>query len=489
MNLLENVKNFLKIDNKNNLSNNPDPSVVDFDLESIPIGFFDEGGIYGFDIEDRLSKQKLLINTYRELSSQSDVSRAINIIIDEVVFNPYNNNYLTLDFIDDKISKGIQAKMSETLQNIELKLNLSKNFYSLVKQFYIDGQLNILLQYDKNIKKGIQGIKALNPNGLYFDNKTNKWKYNSNYTDNTYLFKGGDLEFSYEEIIHINSNMYYKNVILGYLQPSLKTANMLKTLEDMLIPLRYNRSVSRRAFKVDVGDINFKKAKEILDMFKKEYKYKKVYDPETGEIKHQNRFLSLVEDYWFTNREGSRGTEVDILDEKGNLGEIEDILYIRKKLYDSLHIPSDRVGDGKSEISATFDFGNDSTNVENINFWNYVNRIKYQFMDLFYEIFKRELIAKNIISNKDYEQIKHSFKIKYVNDNIFYENLEKEKLQKQVDLWGSLEGIVGKTISYKTAYKKVFNYSDDDIEKLKKEIEEEKNDPFFKQFYENGEDF
>ena len=58
---------------------------------------------------------------------------------------------------------------------------------------------------------------------------------------------------------------------------------MLRTLEDLLVPLRFSRSVSRRVFNVDVGDIPPQRASEIVRQYQDKFKYRKYYDNATGE--------------------------------------------------------------------------------------------------------------------------------------------------------------------------------------------------------------
>jgi hypothetical protein len=48
----------------------------------------------------------------------------------------------------------------------------------------------------------------------------------------------------------------------------------------------------------------------------------------------------MLEDYWLPRREGGRGTEVTTLPGGQTLGEMDDVLYFQKKLYQTLNVPS-----------------------------------------------------------------------------------------------------------------------------------------------------
>ena len=57
------------------------------------------------------------------------------------------------------------------------------------------------------------------------------------------------------EIVRVDFGLHDGDVTLSYLEQVIKVSNMLQALEDMLIPLRFSRSISRRVFNVDIGDL------------------------------------------------------------------------------------------------------------------------------------------------------------------------------------------------------------------------------------------
>ena len=73
------------------------------------------------------------------------------------------------------------------------------------------------------------------------------------------------------------------------------------------------------------------------------YRNKLTYDATTGEIKDDRNHLHMLEDYWLPRREGGRGTEITTLDGGQNLGEMEDVNYLLRKLYRSLNVPISRM--------------------------------------------------------------------------------------------------------------------------------------------------
>ena len=68
-----------------------------------------------------------------------------------------------------------------------------------------------------------------------------------------------------------------------------------------------------------------------------------MYDANTGELKDEKKYMSMLEDFWMPRREGGKGTEISTLDGGQNLGEMEDVEYFKKKLYRSLNVPVSRL--------------------------------------------------------------------------------------------------------------------------------------------------
>lgn len=506
MNLFESIKKpFLKRTDVEkeykNLSSTPDPRRIDtFDLEDrSPLGFFDgfsDGLADNFNyfgdqstLDRTLNIQKNWLANYRRIQRIPEVAQAISEIVDEALFSQSGECSFSLD-IQSEVPKAIEDKIREEFDALLAKMNISKNLYYLFEKFYVDGQLVLHLTYNikgKQQAQGIQTIKVLNPANLYFDVKNNKWRYKDilDGTDNNVLFSAFsdykdkyDQEFDLEEIIRIDSGIYEGRVILSDLHQAVKVANNLQTLEEMLVPMRFSRSVSRRVFNVDVANMNSKKAEEYLRSIQTKFKYKKFYDLESGQISNQQHVASLTEDYWFPNRGGVKGTTVDTIDETGNLGETGDLEYFRKKLYIALKVPLGRLGlDDKAE----FDFTSTSVSREELKFFNFVSRKRIQFSDILIQLLRRQLISKKIVTDKEFDELKNDFKIVWNSMNKFYEKMQDEQLTQSISMFRELEELSQKGwVSKEFLYKKVLKLSQEEIEEMQKQIKSEKSDKIYK---------
>ena len=253
-------------------------------------------------------------------------------------------------------------------------------------------------------------------------------------------------------------------------------------MEDLLIPMRFSRSISRRVFNVDIGELANTKGEAVMNEMQKKFKYKKFYNTETGEISNQQHITSMVEDYWFANRSGGKGTTVDTLDETGNLGEVNDILYFQKKLYKSMFIPSNRIPENK-EADQNFDY--DATNVskEDIKFYMFISRIRQVYINLFDELLKRELISTETLTLDQYNDYKDKIWIKFVSESLFIEKLKIAQFQRKLDIYANVQEYNGKLFPIEKVLKDVFKFSDEEIEENFSMIEKEKTNPMYAAFY------
>jgi len=487
-----------KEDENNDLSSIPPEekeklSVYDSsDPDVIATGFFDNTASLNMGMFDKptvLKKQADYIRTYRTIANYPEVDEAITEIVNEAIFNPDTQyDSVAINFTQDsEIPQGIQDKISEEFRSILSKLNLDKNFYNFFYNYYVDGQIVFHVSYkEKNKDIGFATIKTLDPINLYYDMSSHKWKYEDTFEGPLYSRRQdnskANLTFDKEEIIRIDSGIFSDKIILSNLHKAIRPANLLKTMEDMLIPMRFARSMSRRVFNVDVANLPENKVKQVMDTYKTTYKYSNFFNIDAGTISKQSHINSLVEDYWFPNRGGARGTSVDTIDETGNLGEIKDIIYLKQKLYVSLQVPVSRMSD--SESTPEFDFNSTSISRDEMKFFAKISRLRTQFSEVFYELLRRQLIFKKVINESEWRTIQKDIFVKYSNQNVFYEKLEQERMSSRFAIFSSIREDVGKIYSWEYALKNILKMSDDEVISQSKQIEKEKKDPIYKRFYE-----
>ncbi len=506
MNLIEALKKpFIKGQAElSSPSNNTKPNKISAELSDDYSGVIafssddkDVGGFEGFG--DKITPthyQNKVIKKYRNLAENSDVDYAIDLIINEMVFS-IDEDILKISV--DNESKKIKDKIIEKFNKILKIMNINENMEILCRQFYVDGQLNLSLVYDKSdLKSGVKKVNILEPFNLFYDKNDKLWKYASNEELNLYSSeaeKEFDEEYTNDELVHIDFKLY-KNinldeeqsmkVNLGYLEKASKHANQLDTLENLLVPLRYSRSVSRRLFNIDVAELPPKKAKELMNQIRNEFKYKKSYDIETGTIKNLNATQPLVEDYWLSNRNGGRGTTVELMDESGSLMDMDDIIHTTKKLFTSLKIPANR--NPYLDDSGDFSYDTDNVGNDDVSFYLFVDKLRKPIITLIKRILKRESIYSGDFTESEWDSISDDISIEFSSKSIFLENMKRDLFLKGIGNFEELKDHIGKVISLETALKTTLNWSGENIEEEMEKIKKEKNNPIFRNYYSSDDD-
>jgi hypothetical protein len=193
-----------------------------------------------------------------------------------------------------------------------------------------------------------------------------------------------------------------------------------------------------------------------------------IYDGATGEVRDDRKFMTMLEDYWLPRREGGRGTEVTTLPGGQTLGEMDDVLYFQKKLYQTLNVPI-----GRLNSDTLFSIGR-ATEItrDEVKFARFITRLRSRFSTLFTHVLEKQLILKQIMSIEDWEQIESKIKYKFAKDNYFTELKDAEVLQSRTQLMMTMEqgGLIGKYYSHEWARRNILQQSDDDIEEQDKKI-------------------
>jgi len=260
--------------------------------------------------------------------------------------------------------------------------------------------------------------------------------------------------------------------VLSPLHKAIKPVNQLRMMEDALVIYRLARAPERRIFYIDVGNLPKGKAEEYLKGIMNHYRNKLVYDAQTGDIRDDRKFMSILEDFWLPRREGGRGTEIQTLPGGENLGEIEDILFFQKKLYHCLNVPISRL-----ESNTGFSLGR-ATEItrDELKFQKFVDRLRKRFSVLFMDLLRTQLILKHVITEDDWTDFKECIRIDYRKDSHFTELKENEILRERLDVATQIGPFVGKYYSDEWVRKNVLKQDDDMIAEIDAQIKSELGD-------------
>jgi hypothetical protein len=240
-------------------------------------------------------------------------------------------------------------------------------------------------------------------------------------------------------------------------------------IEDSLVIYRLSRAPERRIFYIDVGNLPKVKAEQYLRDVMNRYRNKQVYDANTGEIRDDRKFMSMMEDFWLPRREGGRGTEITTLPGGQNLGELADIEYFQKKLYRALGVPESRIAsDGGFNLGRSSEILRDE-----LKFTKFVGRLRKRFANLFSDMLKTQLILKNIITPEDWEKISDHIQYDFLYDNQFAELKDSELMNERLGTLASIEPYIGKYYSVDHVRRKILRQTDTEIREIDEQIKKE----------------
>lgn len=464
------------------------PSVVP-PTDDDAAGYVSTGaGHYGqyinFDGDDSKDNHQLIMR-YRGVSMNPEVDMAIDEIVNESIVSSELTSSVELKLDEVEAPEKIKDQIFEEFDNIVSMLKFNEIGQEMFRSWYIDGRIvHHLLVNESNTKAGIQEIRHIDSAKI---RKIREVKYKKDPKTGVKVVDRVDEYYIYEEkpgsnqvqgvkmstdaISYVTSGLLdeTKKKIYSHLHKALKPINQLRMMEDSLVIYRLARAPERRIFYIDIGNLPRGKADQYMKDIMTKYRNKLVYDANTGQIKDDRKHMSMLEDFWLPRRENGRGTEITTLPGGENLGQIDDIIYFQKRLYRSLNVPVNRL-----EQEAQFSLGR-STEIsrDEVKFQKFVDRLRRKFSSLFLNILKKQLILKGIITAQDWDEWKDDIYIDYVKDNHFTELKDAEILQNRIGLMNEITQYVGEYFSKKWVMEKVLQFTDEDIEKMKKEIQEE----------------
>jgi hypothetical protein len=463
-------------------------------------GFF---GSY-VDIEGIYRTEFDLIKRYREMALHPECDSAIEDIIQEAIVSDTHDSPVEIELSNLNASDGIKKKIREEFKAVKDLLDFDKKAHEIYRNWYIDGRL----YYHKviNLKKPEEGIVELR----YIDamkmryvrqqqkqdkdarmaniNNDNPMEYEFPKIEEYFIYSpkstfpsqmpsamtGGNkgIKMTRDSVAYCTSGLVDRNKgsTLSYLHKAIKAVNQLRMIEDSLVIYRLSRAPERRIFYIDVGNLPKVKAEQYLRDVMMRYRNKLVYNADTGEIKDDKKYMSMLEDFWLPRREGGRGTEITTLPGGQNLGEITDIKYFQEKLFKSLNVPVTRIGgDGGFNLGRSSEILRDE-----VKFSKFVGRLRKRFANLFNDILKTQLLLKNVITPEDWDVMSQHIQYDFLYDNHFAELKDSELMAERLTMVASAEPYVGRYFSQDYLRRKILRQTDEEIleqdEIMKKEI-------------------
>ena len=455
--------------------------------------YYVSSGFYGqyVDIEGVFRNEYDLIKRYREMSLHPECDEAIEDIVNEAIVSDLHDSPVEIDLSNLSVGDNIKKTIRDEFKYIKDLLDFDSKSHEIFRNWYIDGRLYYHKVIDlDNPRDGIQELRYIDALKVKYVRQMKKKDINTptlitpqdkklaitpeldeyfEYNPTGGATKSysptngvqGSIKIAKDAVTYCTSGLVDRNkhITLSWLHKGIKALNQLRMIEDSLVIYRMSRAPERRIFYIDVGNLPKVKAEQYLREVMNRYRSKLVYDANTGEVRDDKKFMSMLEDFWLPRREGGRGTEITTLPGGQNLGEITDINYFQKKLYKALGVPETRIGG-----EGGFNLGRSSEILrDELRFNKFVGRLRKRFSNMFLDMLKTQLLLKNVITVDDWSGMSEHIQFDYIYDNHFAELKQSELFQERMANLSQAEPYIGKYFSQDYLRREILHQTDDEI--------------------------
>ncbi len=425
-----------------------------------------------------------LYTDYEAMDTDSIIASTLDIISDEVSLRNDFGEVLQIQSSDEILQKILYNLFYDIL-NIEFNLwswtrNMCKygDFYLKLEISEKFGIYNVI-PFSSYTMIRIEGMNPQNPQEV-------KFKYDPTFTSqqsplgHQQLMSGGtsqQMDFENYEIAHFRLLSDYNYLPYGrsYLEPARKIFKQLQLMEDAMLIHRIVRAPEKRTFYINVGNIPPNEVEQYMQKTINKMKKTPYVDPKTGDYNLKYNVQNILEDFYIPVRGNDTSTKIETT--KGlDYSSIEDIEYLRDKLFAALKVPKAYFGyekdlSGKSTLAA-----------EDIRFARTVERIQRIIISELTKIALIHLYAQGY----DGESLSN-FTLSLTTPSIIYDQERVALLKEKADLAQNL--ISNNIVPTDWVYDNIFHFSENQYSEYRDLIIEDKKREFrFNQISNEGND-
>ena len=417
-----------------------------------------------------------LYTDYEAMDTDSIVASALDIVSDESCLRNDMGEVLQIRSADETVQKILYNLFYDVL-NIEFNLwswtrNMLKygDFYLKLEISEKFGVYNVVPFSSYTILR-LEGQDPSNPSDV-------KFKYDPSYSvsENPLGFQqispsvgintGEEVIFDNYEMAHFRllSDFNYLPYGRSYLEPGRKIWKQMTLMEDAMLIHRIVRAPEKRTFFVNVGNIPPNEVETYMQRMINKMKKTPYVDPNTGEYNLKFNMQNILEDFYIPVRGGDATTRIETT--KGlDYAAIEDVTYLRDKLFSALKVPKAYLGyeadlEGKATLAA-----------EDIRFARTVERIQKILVS---ELTKIALVH---LYSQGYDgSALTNFELSLTTPSIIYDQERTALLKEKVDLASQM--METKLMPTDWIYDNIFHFSEDQYQEYRDLIIEDQKRKF-----------
>ena len=280
---------------------------------------------------------------FDQMEYMPEIASALDIYADEMTTHSSLQPMLNIKCPNEEI----KAVLSTLYQNI---LNVEYNLFGWCRTMCKYGDFFLYLDIDEHLGiKTVIGLPSTEVERLQGEDKTNP-----NYVQ--YQWNSAAMTFENWQVAHfrILGNDKYTPYGTSILESARRIWRQLTLMEDAMMAYRIVRSPERRVFYVDVGNIPPSDVEQYMQKVMTQMKRNQIVDNASGRVDLRYNPMSIEEDYFIPVR-GDTSSKVENLAGGQNTKDIEDVKYLRDKLFSALKIPAAYLtqGDAVNEDKTT----------------------------------------------------------------------------------------------------------------------------------------
>jgi hypothetical protein len=430
-----------------------------------------------------------IYSDYDAMDTDAIISSALDIIADESTLKNDMGEVLQIRSSDEDTQKILYNLFYDVL-NIEfnlwswirqmckygdffLKLEIAEKFgvYNVIPYtaYHIERQENydpkkpaeIRFAFSPDGYAGGSGYYGIGGQGTQSSRKEDKNIYFDNY------------EMAHFRLI---TDVNYLPYGRSYLEPARKLYKQYILMEDAMLIHRIVRAPEKRIFYINVGSIPPNEVENFMQKTINTMKKTPFIDPQSGEYNMKYNQQNILEDFYIPVRGNDSATKIEPT--KGmDYTAIEDVVYLRDKLFAALKVPKAFMGyekdlTGKATLAA-----------EDIRFARTIDRIQRIILSELYKIALVHLYTQGYRN-----EALTNFELSLTTPSIIYDQERIALMKEKVDLARSI--IETKILPTDWIYDNIFHLSEDQFDEYRdliaedqkrifrmKQIENEGNDP------------
>ena len=281
---------------------------------------------------------------FDEMEYEPIIASSIDIYADEITTHSTIQPMLKIKCPNEEI----KAVLNSLYYNV---LNIDHNLFGWSRTMCKYGDLFLYLDIDD--KAGIRNCIGIPPQEI--ERLEGEDESNPNYVQFQWNAAGMTLENWQVAHFRVLGNDKHYPYGTSVLESARRIWRQLTLLEDAMMAYRIVRSPERRAFYIDVGAIPPQDVEQYMQKVMTQMKRHQVVDQKTGRVDLRYNPLSIEEDYFVPVRGGTSNTKIESLAGGSFTGQIEDVKYLREKLFAALKIPQSYLvmGEGAQEDKTT----------------------------------------------------------------------------------------------------------------------------------------